>query len=107
MFVTIYATIFAAILAYLILIKYSKQLTRFVFKKVPAEALYATFLAIVLVLAYNDAGIAGIFGSILVGLISATFVRNGVSIGILFMVLVAAPYLVGLLSTLLKDSSLL
>lgn len=97
MLVTVYATIFAAVLAYLILIKYSRQLTRFVFKKVPAEALYATFLAIVMVLAYNDAGLAGVFGSILVGLISATFVRNGVSIGILFMVLVAAPYLVGLL----------
>ncbi|WP_324734804.1 tripartite tricarboxylate transporter permease [Thermococcus sp. SY098] len=97
MLVIAYVTLLAALLTYVILVKYSKPLTRFVFKKIPAEALYSTFLAIVLVLSYMEAGIAGIFGSILVGLISATFARNGVSIGVLFMVLVAAPYLVALL----------
>jgi hypothetical protein len=40
------------------------------FKNVSAEALYGLLIAIVLLLAYYDAGIPGLFGTIIVSLVS-------------------------------------
>ena len=102
-----YATIAGVILlsvavgilvAYTILTKFSRRITLFVFRKIPAEALYAVFLAIVLLLSFHDAGILGIFGMLAVSLLAGALWRLGVSLGVMFMTLVMAPILVSLLS---------
>lgn len=94
------STAIAFLVAYPILVKYSRALTLAVFRRVPAEALYGLFIAIVLMLSYYDAKIAGIFGTIIVSLVSGALWRLGVSLGVLFMVLVSAPTLVPLLMAL-------
>lgn len=47
-------------------------------------------------LAFMDAGWINIFGVILVALVSGLLFRNGVNYGVMFMVLYAAPWLLGL-----------
>ncbi|MEM0486844.1 MAG: tripartite tricarboxylate transporter permease [Sulfolobales archaeon] len=94
------ATAVSFSIAYPILVKYSRKLTLAVFKRVPAEALYGLFIAIVIMLSYYDAKIAGIFGTLIVSLVSGALWKLGVSLGVLFMTLVAAPTLVGLLTAL-------
>ena len=99
--VTVLASItVASLIAYPLLIKYSRAITLFVFRRIPAESLYGLFIAIVLVLAYNDAGVPGLFGVLVVSLISGVLWRLGVSLGVLFMTLVAAPIIVGFLKAL-------
>jgi len=49
---------------------------------------------------YDDAGIAGIFGVLLVSVISGALVKAGVSLGLLFMILVAAPIITQILLAL-------
>lgn len=95
--IVIFSVLLGILVAYPILIKYSRTITVFVFKRIPAEALYGLFIAIVLLLAYNDMGIMGIFGAIMVAVISGAFWRMGVSLGVMFMTLVGAPYIVSLL----------
>ncbi|MEM1623279.1 MAG: tripartite tricarboxylate transporter permease [Sulfolobales archaeon] len=94
------ATAVSFSIAYPILVKYSRKLTLAVFKRVPAEALYGLFIAIVIMLSYYDAKIAGIFGTLVVSLVSGALWKLGVSLGVLFMTLVAAPTLVSLLTAL-------
>ena len=91
------AVIIGILVSYPLLVKYSRAITVFVFKRIPAEALYGLFIAIVLLLAYNDMGIMGIFGAIIVAVLSGALWRMGVSLGVLFMTLVGAPYIVSLL----------
>ncbi len=69
------STALAFLTSYPILVKYSRKLTLVVFRKVPAESLYGLFLAIVLILAYYDAGIAGIFGALAIALVSRGFME--------------------------------
>ncbi|MEM4866811.1 MAG: hypothetical protein QXZ60_04025, partial [Sulfolobales archaeon] len=57
-------------------------------------------IAIVIMLSYYDAKIAGIFGTLVVSLVSGALWKLGVSLGVLFMTLVAAPTLVSLLTAL-------
>jgi len=92
--VVLLSVLVGGLLAYTILTKYSRKLTLFVFRKVPAEALYGIFIAIVLLLSYHDAGIAGIFGMLAVSILAGTLWKLGVSLGVLFMTLVMAPILV-------------
>jgi len=94
------STALAFLISYPVLVKYSRKLTLAVFKRVPAESLYGLFLAIVLVLAYYDAGIAGIFGALAIAIVSGVLWRLGTSLGVLFMTLVAAPTIVALLTAL-------
>ncbi len=94
------ATAIAFLVAYPILVRYSRRLTVAVFRRVPAEALYGLFIAIVIMLSYYDAKVAGIFGTLVVSLVSGALWRLGVSLGVLFMALVAAPTLVALLTAL-------
>ncbi|MGC9187319.1 MAG: tripartite tricarboxylate transporter permease, partial [Fervidicoccaceae archaeon] len=86
--------------AYPLIVKYSRSLTLLVFKRVSAEALYGIFIAIVLLLAFYDAGIPGIFGMLLVALLSGAVSKMGVSLGVLFMVLVGAPTITALMAAL-------
>ncbi|MCS7099891.1 MAG: tripartite tricarboxylate transporter permease [Sulfolobales archaeon] len=94
------ATGISFLIAYPILVKYSRKITLAVFRRIPAEALYGLFIAIVLMLSYYDARVPGIFGTLVVSLISGALWKLGVSLGVLFMTLVAAPTLVSLLSAL-------
>jgi hypothetical protein len=88
------------LIVYPVLLRYSRKIALFLFRHVSAEALYALFIAIVLLLAYDDAGIAGIFGVLLVSIISGALVKAGVSLGLLFMILVAAPVVTQILLAL-------
>lgn len=94
------ASLIAFVVAYPILVKYSRRITLAVFRRVPAEALYGLFIAIVLMLSYYDARLSGVFGTLVISLVSGALWRLGVSLGVLFMTLVAAPTLVGLLAGL-------
>lgn len=89
--ITLTAVTTSFLIVYPVLLRYSRKIALFLFRHVSAEALYALFIAIVLLLAYDDAGIAGIFGVLLVSVISGALVKAGVSLGLLFMILVAAP----------------
>lgn len=93
-------TVVSFLVAYPVLVKYSRKLTVAVFRRVPAEALYGAFIAIVIMLSYYDAKISGVFGTLIVSLVSGALWKLGVSLGVLFMTLVAAPTLVLLLSAL-------
>jgi hypothetical protein len=94
------ASAIAFLIAYPLLVRYSRSMTLAVFRRVPAEALYGLFIAIVIMLAYYDAKVAGVFGTLVVSLVSGALWRLGVSLGVLFMTLVAAPTLVALLTAL-------
>jgi hypothetical protein len=94
------ASAVAFLVAYPLLVRYSRSMTLAVFRRVPAEALYGLFIAIVIMLAYYDAKVAGVFGTLIVSLVSGALWRLGVSLGVLFMTLVAAPTLVALLTAL-------
>jgi len=98
--VAVASSAIAFLIAYPILVKYSRRLTLALFRNVPAEALYAVFISIVLALAYYDAGLRGVFGTIIVSLVSGVLWRLGVSLGVLFMTLVAAPTIVALISAI-------
>jgi len=96
----VFSVAVSLLIAYPIIVKYSRQLTILVFRRVSAEALYGIFIAIVLLLAFYDAGIPGIFGMLLVALLSGAVSRLGVSLGVLFMVLVGAPTITAILSAI-------
>jgi putative tricarboxylic transport membrane protein len=88
------------LVVYLMLIRYSRKLTLLVFKAIPAEPLYGLFLAIVVPLAYYDASLRGVPGVFIVSIVSGILWRNGVSLGVLFITLVAAPTLFALIKLL-------
>lgn len=96
------ATIIGAAVAlgitFFVTIKYSTQICAIVFKYIPHEALIGLFAGLVVMLAYMDAGILNIFGTILIALVAGLLYRNGVNYGVMFMVLYAAPWLLGLFS---------
>lgn len=100
----ILATLIGAIIAcgftFYIAVKYSREICRFVFKKIPHEALLGLFFSLVLLLAFIDGGIVNIFGVLLIGIVSGLFYRLGVSYGVLFMTLYSAPWIIKALSSL-------
>jgi len=69
-------------------------------KSIPAGALYAVSTSILLASAYHDVELRGVFGTIIVSLVSGVLWRLGVSLGVLFMTLVAAPTIVALISAI-------
>ncbi|MGX7594488.1 tripartite tricarboxylate transporter permease [Planococcus plakortidis] len=84
LFITFYATI-----------KYSNEICSFVFKYIPHEAMIGLFAGLVVMLAFMDAGWVNIFGVILIALVSGLLHRHGVNYGVMFMILYAAPWLLG------------
>lgn len=90
----------ALVLTYLIAVRWSSQITKFVMAKVPHEAVLALFIAFILLLAYIDAGVLNIFGVLLIGLICGTLNRLGVSYGVQFMTLYASAWIVPQLGAL-------
>ncbi|MBT2216380.1 tripartite tricarboxylate transporter permease [Virgibacillus dakarensis] len=95
---TIIGAAIALLITFYVTIKYASQICAFVFKYIPHEALIGLFAGLVVMLAYMDAGWLNIFGTILVALVSGLLHKNGVNYGVLFMILYAAPWLLGVLS---------
>lgn len=69
-------------------------------RRIPHEAVLALFMAFILLLAYIDAGVPNVFGVLLVGVLCGALNRLGVSYGVQFMTLYAAPGIVGALVAL-------
>ncbi|MBP1949807.1 tripartite tricarboxylate transporter permease [Virgibacillus litoralis] len=95
---TIIGAIIAILITFYVTIKYASQICAFVFKYIPHEALIGLFAGLVVMLAFMDAGWINIFGTMLIALVSGLLHRNGVNYGVLFMILYAAPWLLGVLS---------
>lgn len=95
---TVIGAVVALLITFYLTIKYSTEIVAFVFKFIPHEALIGLFAALVVLLALIDAGWINIFGTILVALVAGLLHRNGVSYGVLFMALYAAPWILGLFS---------
>ncbi|MCF3944167.1 tripartite tricarboxylate transporter permease [Oceanobacillus alkalisoli] len=93
---TIIGAAIALAITFFITIKFSTQICAVVFKYIPHEALIGLFAGLVVMLAYMDAGVMNIFGTILVALVAGLLYRNGVNYGVMFMVLYAAPWMLGL-----------
>ena len=97
--VTVGALISVAI-TYVIAVRWSSQITYFVMRRIPHEAVLALFVAFILLLAYIDAGIPNIFGVLLIGVVCGALNRLGVNYGVQFMTLYAAPGIVKALAAL-------
>lgn len=95
--VTVGALISVAI-TYVIAVRWSSQITWFVMRRIPHEAVLALFTVFILLLAYIDAGIPNMFGVLLVGVVCGTLNRLGVSYGVQFMTLYASPGVVAALA---------
>ncbi|WP_321385144.1 tripartite tricarboxylate transporter permease [uncultured Enterococcus sp.] len=87
------AAVIASIVTYFIAMKYAQQMTAFVLKKIPHEAILGLFIGFILLLAYMDAGLINIFGVLLVGIVCGTLNNMGVNYGVQFMILYAAPWI--------------
>lgn len=86
--------VLSLVLTYIIAVKYSYQITYAVMKYVPHEAVIGLFIGFILLLAYIDAGVANIFGVLLVGIASGTLNKLGVNYGVQFMTLYASSWIV-------------
>lgn len=95
---TIIGAAIALLITFYVTVKFASQICSFVFKYVPHEALIGLFAGLVVMLAFMDAGWVNIFGTMLIALVSGLLYKNGVNYGVLFMVLYAAPWLLGVLS---------
>lgn len=86
--------VLALVVTYIIAVRYSYQITYFVMRYIPHEAVLGLFVGFILLLAYLDAGAANIFGVLLVGVACGTFNKLGVGYGVQFMTLYASPWIV-------------
>ena len=90
----------SVIITYVIAVRWSSQITYFVMRRIPHEAVLALFTAFILLLAYIDAGIPNIFGVLLIGVVCGALNRLGVNYGVQFMTLYAAPGIIAALASL-------
>ena len=90
----------SVVITYVIAVRWSSQITYFVMRRIPHEAVLTLFVVFILLLAYIDAGVPNMFGVLLVGVVCGALNRLGVSYGVQFMTLYAAPGIVGALATL-------
>ncbi|GAB6110101.1 tripartite tricarboxylate transporter permease [Fusibacter bizertensis] len=90
---TLIGAIIATIVTFYIAVRFSRQISIIVFKYIPHESLIALFMALVLLLAYMDGGMTNIVGVFVIGLFSGALHRAGVSYGVMFMTLYAAPWI--------------
>ena len=86
----------AIVITYFIIVKYAEAICYVVFKHVPHEALLALFIGLVVLLSFMDGGLLNVFGVGLVAIVAGYFHRLGMNYGVQFMVLYAAPWLIGL-----------
>lgn len=90
----------AVVITYVIAVRWSSQITYFVTRRVPHEAVLALFTAFIMLLAYIDAGIPNVFGVLIIGVACGALNRLGVNYGVQFMTLYAAPGIVKALASL-------
>lgn len=95
MLATIIGAVIALIITFYITIKFASEICAFVFKYIPHEALIGLFAGLVVMLAFMDAGWINIFGTFLIAFVSGILFRNGVNYGVMFMILYAAPWMLG------------
>lgn len=81
-------------IVYFLGIRYATRITAFVLTKIPHEAILGLFIALVLLLAYMDAGLLNVFGVLLIGFLAGNLNNLGMNYGIQFMTLYAAPFLI-------------
>lgn len=86
--------IVAVMITYYITNRYAGRISAFVLKKIPHEAILGLFIAFILLLAYMDAGLINVFGVLLIGITCGTLNKIGVSYGVQFMTLYAAPWII-------------
>ena len=97
---TVLGALVAVVLTYVVAVRWSSQITRFVMSRVPHEAVLSLFVCLIVVLAYIDAGVPNVFGVLLVGIACGSLNRLGVSYGVQFMTLYASPGIVSWLAAL-------
>jgi len=90
---TLIGALVACLLTFYIAVKFSRQISRFVFNRIPHEALIALFISLVVMLAYMDAGWINVAGVATVGIFAGFLHRKGVNYGVLFMILYSAPWI--------------
>ncbi len=86
-----------ASIAYILSVKYARKWTEVIFRGISHEALIGSFLGLICMLAFYEAGILGICIAITVGLFGG-IMHNifGVHTGIQFMAYYASAWIVGL-----------
>ena len=90
----------SVVITYVIAVRWSSQITYFVMRRIPHEAVLTLFVVFILLLAYIDAGVPNMFGVLLVGVVCGALNRLGVSYGVQFMTLYASPGIVTALSSI-------
>jgi putative tricarboxylic transport membrane protein len=88
------ASVIALIIVYLLIHRFASRITKAILTYIPHEAVLGLFVALILLLAYMDAGIINIFGVLLIGLTAGTLNKMGVNYGVQFMTLYAASFIV-------------
>lgn len=91
---TLIGSVIALLFTYFITIRYAQQICKFIFKKIPHEAILGLFFSLVLLIAYMDAGWINIGGVFLVSIVAGVLHRWGLNYGVQFMILYAAPWIV-------------
>ena len=87
----------SVVITYVIAVRWSSQITYFVMRRIPHEAVLTLFVVFILLLAYIDAGVPNMFGVLLVGVVCGALNRLGVSYGVQFMTLYAAPGIISMI----------
>ncbi len=90
----------SACISFYLTVRFAPQICRFVFGKIPHEALLGLFVSLVVLLAFMDGGFMNVMGVLLLGIVSGFLHRKGVNYGVLFMTLYAAPWFVQVLAGL-------
>ena len=85
----------ALAITYFIISRYASKITSFILKKVPHEAVLGLFVGFVVLLSYMEAGVVNVFGVFIISYISGSLNKLGVNVGVQFMTLYAAPFLLG------------
>lgn len=95
---TLIGSAVALLFTYFITIRYSQQICKFVFKRIPQEAILGLFFSLVLLIAYMDAGWINVGGVLLIAIVAGVLHRWGINYGVQFMILYAAPWIVSQLA---------
>ncbi|MDL4840185.1 tripartite tricarboxylate transporter permease [Aquibacillus rhizosphaerae] len=91
---TLIGAIVAIVITYFIIVKFSNQICAFIFTRIPHEAMLGLFFALVLLLAFMDAGWINIGGVLLIGMVAGVLHRWGINYGVQFMILYSAPWII-------------
>jgi len=93
-FAILLGAIIALAITYYVTNRFAWEISTFVLKKIPHESIIGLFISLILLLSYMDAGLINVFGVLLIGIACGTLNKLGVSYGVQFMSLYAAPWIV-------------